>query len=322
LRWTWRPSMALRLFKNKTASSIRLEDHSPYINIEASSSTELTEFWTLPDIQNSPQLVALLSQGTDKYQLNDGSIDLTVIQALNMVSSGIWVNEPSVDIKSSIVLSSQEKGFQDLTGHNVYRLGPMDYLAKAGKNTIFMEKFTSTMYIQGGGVDVPEYVYVSGTKTDNKPEHGDYAVFDLVDSDNIIGYGKTATISQVARTTNVATITTASAHTFAVSEKVVVNANDDTFDDMEATIVSVPDNTHFTYSNTGDDVVEKAATGSVGKIVILAPFVPKSYVYPGIVWECACSDAKAVPAGIYLRFRYVSVGSSDVHVMPHYKLRT
>jgi len=233
------------------------------------------------------------------------------------------LSDEDVNIKTSaITLPSQEKGFQDLTGHNVYRHGHLNYKALAGKTNIWMEKFSSTMYIQGGGVDVPEYVYLSGTKTDNKPEHGDYCCFDLVDSDNVLGYGKTATIANVARSSNVATVTTSSAHTFAVSDKVVVNANDDTFDDMEATIASVPDNTHFTYSNTGDDVTEKAATGSVGKIVVLAPFVPKDYAYPEMTWDCMCGDAKAVPAGVYMRFRYVSTGSTDVYVLPHYKLRT
>ena len=227
-----------------------------------------------------------------------------------------------VNIKSSITLPSQEKGFQDLTGHNVYRFGPSNYLCTHGTSTLFHEKFSSTMYIQGGGLDVPEYVYVSGTKTDNKPEQGDYCTFDLVDIDNILGYGKTATVAKVARSSNVATITTTAAHTFIVGDKVCVNTNDDTFDDMEETIASVPDNTHFTYVNTGDDVTEKDATGSVGKIVVLAPFVPKAYIFAGQKWECSCSDAKTVPPGIYLRFRYVSVGSSDVYAIPHYKLRT
>jgi hypothetical protein len=225
-------------------------------------------------------------------------------------------------VSSAITLPSQEKGFQDLSGHNVYRFGHLYYTATAGKTTIRMEKFTSTMYIQGGGVSLPEFVYVGGAKVENKPEHGDYCCFDLVDVDNVVGYGKTATISNVARASNVATITTTSTNTFAVGEKICINASDDTFDDMEVVIATVPDNTHFTYANTGDDVAEKTATGTVGKVVVLAPFVPRDYVFPGMVWECTYSDAKAFPAGIYLRFRYVSTGSTDVIVLPHYNLRT
>jgi hypothetical protein len=219
-------------------------------------------------------------------------------------------------------LPMTERGFQDLTGHNVYRFGELLYRAVAGVTTLFHEKFTSTMYISGGGLYVPKYYYVGGAETANKPELGDYCSFDLVDIDNILGYGKTATISKVARTANVTTITTVSVHAFSVNDKVCINVNDDTFDDMEELIVSVPDNTHFTYVNIGDDVVEKDATGSVGKIVVLAPFVPRSYVVPDHGWVCACSDAKMVPPGIYLRFRYISLGATDVIIMPYYGLRT
>ena len=39
-------------------------------------------------------------------------------------------------------------------------------------------------------------------------------------------------------------------------------------------------------------------------------------------WQCIKGDAKYVPAGIYLRFRYVSTGSTDVVAMPFYSMRT
>ena len=250
------------------------------------------------------------------YNNNTHTIDEDSIVQIDSVS------DSDVIIKDSeITLPSQSVGFQDLTGHNVYRLGHMNYLALAGETTIFMEKFSSTMYLQGGGVDIPEYVYVSGEKSDNKPEHGDYCIFDLVDVDNVTGYTKSFDISKVARSGNVATITTSTEHSFVTDEVCCINPNDDTFDDLEVAI-TVVDSTHITYPNTGDDVGEKDATGKVGKILVLAPFVPQDYVYSGMTWDCMCGDAKAVPAGVYLRFRYVSVGSSNVIVMPHNKMRT
>jgi len=227
-----------------------------------------------------------------------------------------------VTIKASdITLPAELKGFQDLSGHNVYRFGHLDYIAKAGETTIFMEKFASTMYIQGGGVSVPEYTYQSGVKTDNKPEYGDYCVFDLADVDNVTGYTKSFNISKVSRSSDVATVTTSAEHSFVTGEVCCINPDDDTFDNLEVAI-TVVDGTHITYPNVGDDVSEKDATGKVGKILVLSPFVPHDHVFPGMDWECQCNDAKAVPPGIYMRFKYVSTGDADVIVLPHYKLRT
>lgn len=251
--------------------------------------------------------------------------NVTILDSVVAAHSGepLPVGPSDVNIASSVVtLASQEKGFQDLSGRNVYRFGPLHYLAEAGEVNIWMEKFSATMYIQGGGVSLPEYTYQSGVKTDNKPEDGDWCSFDLVDVDAVTPYGKKATISKVARASNVSTLTTSAAHTFAQGDLVCVNANDDTFDDMEVAIASVPDNTHITYANPGDDVTEKDATGTFGKIVVLAPFVPKDYLFPGQMWQCVFNDAKSFPAGIYLRFRYVSTGSTNVLAFPHYSLRT
>lgn len=222
---------------------------------------------------------------------------------------------------SGVIVPSQDKGFQDLSGHNVFRFGELEYDIQAGETNIFCEKFNSTMYIQGGGVTIPEYIYVNGQEVVMKPEKGDYCVFDLVDIDAVTPYGKKATISKVARSNNIATVTTA-AHTFVVGEKICVNANDDSFDDMEVVISSIPDNTHLTYANSGDDVSEKDATGLVGKVFVLVPFVPNDKCYPKKEWNIHEKDAKAIPAGIYLRFKYVSFGSTDLSLYVHYNLRT
>ena len=258
-----------------------------------------------------------------KAELSSGDHD--ILSAVVAAHSGepLPSSTQDVNLKSSaITLLSQEKGFQDLTGHNVYRFGNLKYDCVAGETTIFLEKFTTTMYIQGGGVDMPKSTYTSGSEVINKPEWGDYDAFDLVDIDNKLGYGKTAVISKVARSNNIAVITTSSTNTFAVGEKVCINADDDLFDDYEVVIASIIDSTHFTYANTGDDVSEKDATGSVGKIIVLAPFVPKDHVAPEMTWECGCNDAKTVPPGVYLRFKYKSNGNTDVRMLVHYKLRT
>lgn len=76
----------MRIFKNHTDVAVLLEDHSPSINVDPNSEIELTDYWSLTDIQNSPQLASLISQGSSNYQLNE----LKAPQALAIVSDGIW----------------------------------------------------------------------------------------------------------------------------------------------------------------------------------------------------------------------------------------
>jgi hypothetical protein len=76
----------------------------------------------------------------------------------------------------------------------------------------------------------------------------------------------TKLISNKALTSNVATLTTSTAHTFAVGETVTVTGVDSTFNG-EFTIVSVPTTTTFTYAKTATNVtsisVTPAGTGAV-----------------------------------------------------------
>ena len=258
-----------------------------------------------------------------KDQLSAG--DVTVLDGIVAAHSGIPLPEPTQDINiktSDISVPSEMKGFQDLTGHDVYRLGDLLYDCVAGETNIFMESFAAGMYLEGGGVRIPEYTYVSGSKVDNKPEKGDYLTFDMVDIDNVLGYGNLKTITTIERTSNVATATTSVDHGFTTGDVVCITCSDGTYEDMEEAIASTPSSTTFTYANIGSDESSKSVTGEVGVIVVLGGFVPKDYVSPNESWQCIKGDAKYVPAGIYLRFRYVSTGSTDVVAMPFYSLRT
>lgn len=68
-------------------------------------------------------------------------------------------------------------------------------------------------------------------------------------------------VSNKALTSNVATLTTPSAHGFAVGQSVYVSNVDSTFDGTY-TIVSVPSTTTFTYAKVANNVASTAATGS------------------------------------------------------------
>ena len=79
------------------------------------------------------------------------------------------------------------------------------------------------------------------------------------------------TISNVALTSNVATITTASAHGFSIGDSVTVDASNNVFDGTY-TITATPTATTFTYAKVNANVTSAAATGTV-----IAPNYTSSY---------------------------------------------
>ena len=91
----------------------------------------------------------------------------------------------------------------------------------------------------------------------------------IIIGSEVIGYTNTVSITALstthrARATNVATITTASAHGFAVGDNVKVSSMGDATYDGNTVVVSVPTTTTFTYSNAGADEGTTADTaGSI-----------------------------------------------------------
>lgn len=73
-------------------------------------------------------------------------------------------------------------------------------------------------------------------------------------------------VTNKALTSNVATVTTASAHNLQVGDTVSISGVDETFDGSY-TVASVPTATTFTYARTAADVASTADTGVVGKPV-------------------------------------------------------
>lgn len=77
-----------------------------------------------------------------------------------------------------------------------------------------------------------------------------------------------AAIATVARSTNVATVTTTAAHGLTSTSKVKITCSNQSFDTV--TTVTVVNATTFSYSNTGSDVTAVAATGTVNSVVTAA----------------------------------------------------
>jgi hypothetical protein len=80
-----------------------------------------------------------------------------------------------------------------------------------------------------------------------------------------ISGGQTANVAvaNVARTSNVATITTSSAHGVSTGDIVDVSTSNSTFNGTRITVASIPSNVTFTYANTGANLAIEAATGNV-----------------------------------------------------------
>ena len=77
-----------------------------------------------------------------------------------------------------------------------------------------------------------------------------------------VGKSASRTISNVALTSNVATITTASAHGYSTGDSVTVDASNNVFDGSYA-ITTVPTSTTFTYAKINANVPSAVATGTV-----------------------------------------------------------
>lgn len=74
-----------------------------------------------------------------------------------------------------------------------------------------------------------------------------------------------AQIASVSRTSNVATVTTSSAHGLSTGTVVVINCSDNTYDVLSGVSITVTSATAFTYSNTGANSATVSASGSISR---------------------------------------------------------
>ncbi|MBE3118781.1 MAG: hypothetical protein IMZ50_08510 [Candidatus Atribacteria bacterium] len=123
-------------------------------------------------------------------------------------------------------------------------------------------------------------------------------------------------MSKVARTSNVATITTSAVHGYIAGSVVKVSGvTTADFDDTWAVVVAAPSTTTFTYANAGDDVVEVAdATGSVVCFGFPLRTVNSSAMTAilGVtgVWWGTSYQLKSIPWNIYIEWHTTQASSS------------
>jgi hypothetical protein len=74
-----------RIFKNKTSEDVEVKYNTIAQVIPANSQADLEDMFEHWQLAASSSLIELLGQGTDKYQLNDGSADLSVTKAIDLL---------------------------------------------------------------------------------------------------------------------------------------------------------------------------------------------------------------------------------------------
>lgn len=75
----------MRLFKNKTADEVEVTCGAHTQAIPGNDEFDLATVFTSAQLASCDGLVELLGQGTDKYQLNDGTVDLSVAAAIDLL---------------------------------------------------------------------------------------------------------------------------------------------------------------------------------------------------------------------------------------------
>ena len=122
----------------------------------------------------------------------------------------------------------------------------VNYSASASENlnNVFAGRFSSTTTIFAGG-----------TSKLFRFDSSDLSMDDVSKS-------VARTITNVALTSNVATITTSLAHGYSTGDTVTVDASDNTFDGTYV-ITGTPTTTTFTYAKTNTDIPSASATGTV-----------------------------------------------------------
>lgn len=74
-----------RILKNKTSEECFVTHGTRSVGVSAGDQVDLSDFFALFELASSDSLIELLGQGTSKYVLNDGSRDLSVSEAFDLI---------------------------------------------------------------------------------------------------------------------------------------------------------------------------------------------------------------------------------------------
>jgi hypothetical protein len=86
----------IRILKNKTADDANVTYANVTVVVEAGNQRDLAETFQAWQLAAIDDLVVLLGQGTDKFQLNDGASDLGVAAAIDLIRGYTGASQPVV----------------------------------------------------------------------------------------------------------------------------------------------------------------------------------------------------------------------------------
>ena len=163
--------------------------------------------------------------------------------AISRISFGEWTpDQPGI----TNGLRRAENVYPKLVGYGAVPTA-VDYSAAASENL--------TNVVAGKTSIGATILFAGGATKLFKLDSGDLSL------DSIVKASKT--ISNVARTSNVTTITTSAVHGYSEGDSVTVTAVTNTSVNGTFTITTVPTTTTFTYANTGTNIISGADTGTV-----------------------------------------------------------
>jgi hypothetical protein len=157
----------MRILKNKTAEECTVTYGSKSVEIPANDQADLSESFELWQLAASESLLALLGQGDDKYQLNDGVNDLSLSAAIDLLRGYVGIKTP--EGASYVTLLPGKAG-------RLLIIEGIQFDATADQDTIGDLTLSETREIQGAVVEVANH------------EKGDYVeLLALAPDDSVVG---------------------------------------------------------------------------------------------------------------------------------------
>ena len=133
------------------------------------------------------------------------------------------------------------------------------------------EVSSGNIYVNG--VDTGENVASKGVSSEIVDNYflrsSNTSQFLILDSDETYTF-TSADVTDVERTSNIATITTSGAHNLNIDNNVRVEVDGDSTYNQNGLVLSVPSATTFTIANTGDNEASKSVTGNARTVVTSA----------------------------------------------------
>jgi hypothetical protein len=164
-----------RIFKNKTAEEVEISYSNVAVIVEASSQRDLSDTFEPWQLAASESLLVLLSQGTDKYQLNDGTKDLSLTEAVDLVRGYQQKIQLTDDGRMVSRQTVAQSGRHRMRCFTFYTADPSKLHNKKCDDTNY-EDITQKEY-DADGVEITSAPYTGSVKTvlDFEPAH-DYEI--------------------------------------------------------------------------------------------------------------------------------------------------